>query len=130
VINKLKAIGLGLVLAAGLIIGIQVPAAASFNACPWGQACVYINTNGQGSMVNLPYSVYGTGCHNFVPPWKNSISSMRVTYGNGWGIRWYKDLSCIGYKEDQQALTNWSFVSTAYLNDNIESFQVIQYPQT
>jgi hypothetical protein len=128
VINKVKAIGLGLILAAGLIIGIQAPAAASFNDCPWGQACVYVDASGQGRWVNLPYSVYGTGCHNFVAPWKNSISSMRVTYGNGWGVRWYASISCIGVKDDQMALTNWSYGPKAYMNDNIESFQLFYYP--
>jgi hypothetical protein len=125
---KVKAILIGLALAAGMVIGIQAPAAAAFTDCPNGQACVWVDAFGGGARMNIPFSTYVGFCWNLPATWRNAVSSARTTYGGNNGLRLFTSQGCGGATWDLKPGTQTSWLNGGFYNDNFESFQIWNYP--
>jgi hypothetical protein len=93
--KRILAIFAGLLMAAGLTLVTAAPAQAYTWNCPDGTGCVYTGYSGNGSGVVLSVGQYGHGiCHNFDPPFVNSISSVVESYGSDFDILLYPDPNC------------------------------------
>jgi hypothetical protein len=125
VINKLKAIGLGLILAAGLVVAVQAPVQAkSLGDCPWGIACLWVNTNGGGARIDFPWSTYynGGACNVLPLNWRNVASSAANTMGSGYKFTLYDGANCTTpfLQIIPPTTVNFGLVD----NDRAESFKI------
>jgi hypothetical protein len=99
------------------------PAYAAFSDCPAGTACVWNDINGGGSMYVLAFSTYYPGCRTLPFIWQDVVSSIRVTYGSGYGVWWFTGNNCTGGNFYQKANTQVNLPGTGF-NDTLNTFRI------
>lgn len=84
-----RALAVVALLAAGAIVAIPAsPAAASWDACPTGVACMYVDINGSGSMLIASVGAHGVNtCWNLNSSWNDIISSATSKFSASANIR-------------------------------------------
>ena len=131
-----KKILAGVVVLLGFITGIVVteaPANASFSDCTLGHGCVYVDINGGWPKLDIVWSVYyqNSKCWNFSSQFRNTISSMIETFGNGgtthYTFQFFNFQNCDGQGWTMKDDSSINFPGTGS-NDNIESFRIVQVP--
>jgi hypothetical protein len=96
---RLLALVAGLLVAVtgGLVATTAAPAAASFDQCTSGQACLFGGDLGQGSMAALPFSQYNDGaCHTTTFHPIGGFHSAVGGYGSGYKLSIWSGSSCNG----------------------------------
>jgi hypothetical protein len=94
---------LAMLAAIAILLGLGVvqaaPASAYWDDCPAGQMCMWSGYNGQGTMHNCGFSAHGSGngqCNNVPFAILDAASSVLVSYGSGYDVRYYTDVNCTG----------------------------------
>lgn len=117
-----------LIMGLGLAVAVQAPASASWSDCPAGQGCVYINSNGGNPILGLTYSSVGGvyKCWNFADNWNDAISSVKVRYGSGEDMKFFKDADCTGTATTVANGAEMSYHGWPRVwNDVISSFMIV-----
>jgi hypothetical protein len=111
--SKLKALSLGLILAAAAVVGIQAPANAAFADCLAGQACTWNGAAGGGTIHRWAYSVYGgAGCGSFAVYGLAPQYSAKASYGSGHTFTIYSDSFCAVPLATLSGGSTWTTLST------------------
>lgn len=77
------------------VVAISSPASASFSSCPASTFCVWIDSNGGGSMYFWDTG-HLNGCTNIGNPFNDQVSSIRNRYASPWKVSTYRDAGCTG----------------------------------
>ena len=120
---------IALLMAMTLVFAVQSPASAHETwSCAHGIGCIYTNSGGGGTKVNLPSSVYTPyTCYNLTGSLNDAVSSAVADYGSGYDLTLYEDAGCTGSGFDgSHTLHTPGSVSytglKAWFNDRASSF--------
>jgi hypothetical protein len=93
--NKLVvAVALAVFSVGSVAIATGTPAMADYASCPAGTACVWNDPGGIGAKKVIAYSAYPGPCYEFNDSFDNSISSVKVDYGNNHPLVMWTDDRC------------------------------------
>lgn len=119
---------------------VATPASAHTQwTCAHGAACLFRDINGGpvgGSHLTFYFSTWVTPedppgtCHNLPSTWYNIASSVVSDYGSGYDFAVYENANCSdlwGFDRfTSPAHANFTGVSYGHLNDDVQSFKIIQ----
>jgi len=107
------------------------PASAAFSNCPSNKFCVWIDSNGGGTMYYWDTAYLGH-CQNIGYPFNDQVSSIRNNYSSPWKVSTYYDANCLGgitsdYSTFQGYVGSGQQMNlTGFHNDQSSSFKVYQ----
>lgn len=121
-------VALVLAVALGGIVAVQAPAAASWEACPVGTACVYQDVDGGGAMLVVSVGRFGVNlCYNLSPSWNDTISSAYSRFSPSANIRLrlFRHNYCTTPSTDVTAGEKDNYRGLSQYRDSITSFALI-----
>lgn len=126
--KRIISLALVLAIALGGVVAVQAPAAASWEACPVGTACMYQDVDGGGAMLIASVGRFGVNlCYNLSPSWNDTISSAysRFAVGSNIRLRLFKHNYCTTPSTDITPGEKDNYRGLSQYRDSITSFALV-----